>query len=123
MEIFFDNLPVKETNAGTDLVWDDDMEMFFSFRGNTLDGQTKYPAAVMCTTYEMIQFIELYLDAPAALEFLRDNMDDEKQIDKGKQLIRNVTGHPTAANFSLFPKETGKPNTPNKPTEDDGETK
>lgn len=75
--IYFDHLPGMPS-----ISWDDDNEALYVFRSCTETWQNMYPFSVEITDYEMIQFIEVFLDLPDAKKWIDEHKNTLSEYDQ-----------------------------------------
>lgn len=75
--IYFDHLPGMPS-----ISWDDENEILYVFRSCTETWQNMYPFSVEITDYEMIQFIEIFLDLPDAKKWIDEHKNTFSKNDQ-----------------------------------------
>ena len=73
------------------LIWDDSTEELTGFRLATDDIQKGYPFSVIKTTYEHIQYMEVFLPPKDATDWVANNLTDTISKSTAMSLIGQVS--------------------------------
>ena len=80
------------TSSNPSLIWNWDKEYFIALESNSDEvvDQNKHPMQVTQVSFDEIQFLTAYIDKVSAIEFIKNNITDEDEKEKVKNLLYKV---------------------------------